>query len=86
MLLDVFIVTLLLCNLEMLSHRLVEREPRGGRLGVAAEAPQGPGVPVSFGAVPQSALGYSVVVELRRALSRMKDVWLEADLSLVSLC
>lgn len=49
LLLGVFTVTLLLCNLEMLSHRLVEREPRGGRLGVAAEAPQGPGVPVSLG-------------------------------------
>ena len=37
-----FVVTLLLCNLEMLLYRLVEREPRGGRLGVAAEAPQAP--------------------------------------------
>ena len=39
-----------------------------------------------LGAVPWLPLGYSVVVELRRAFSRMNDVWLEADLSLVSLC
>ena len=37
-------------------------------------------------AVPWLPLGYSVVVELRRAFSRMKGVWLEADLSSVSLC
>lgn len=46
------VVTLLLCNLEMLSSRSVEREPRGGRLGVAAEVPQGPSVPVSLGLCP----------------------------------
>lgn len=35
-------VTLLLCKLEVLSYRSVERGPRGGRRGVAAEAPRAP--------------------------------------------